>query len=278
MKKWFLFLVLTGMIAFPVFGEDAAKVIAADKITDAPEDDATKLAKATQNPIADLISLPFQWNVGFETGPEGHTSSVLNIQPVIPLNLNEDWNLITRTIVPIVNQPPVGGLDRQEWELGNTQFSGFFSPKDSGEWIWGFGPIFEFPTHTNDVLASDNYSVGPTFVALKMDGPWVYGGLINQLWSFYGDDPEVNKMLIQPFINYNLDDGWYLSSGPIITADWKAKNSDQWTIPVGGGIGKIVKIGKLPLNISTQVFYNVETPENGSDWSARFQLQFLFPK
>ncbi|MHC4836270.1 MAG: neuromedin U [Planctomycetota bacterium] len=278
MKKWFLFLVLTGMIAFPVFGEDAAKVIAADKITDAPEDDATKLAKATQNPIADLISLPFQWNVGFETGPEGHTSSVLNIQPVIPLSLNNDWNLITRTIVPIVNQPPVGGLDRQEWELGNTQFSGFFSPKDSGEWIWGFGPIFEFPTHTNDVLASDNYSVGPTFVALKMDGPWVYGGLINQLWSFYGDDPEVNKMLIQPFINYNLDDGWYLSSGPIITADWKAKNSDQWTIPVGGGIGKIVKIGKLPLNISTQVFYNVEKPEGGSDWSARFQLQFLFPK
>ncbi|MHC5139497.1 MAG: neuromedin U [Planctomycetota bacterium] len=278
MKKWFLFLVLTGMIAFPVFGEDAAKDVAADKITDAPEDDATALAKATQNPIADMISLPFQWNVGFETGPEGHTSSVLNIQPVIPLSLNNDWNLITRTIVPIVNQPPVGGLDRQEWELGNTQFSGFFSPKDSGEWIWGFGPIFEFPTHTNDVLASDNYSVGPTFVALKMDGPWVYGGLINQLWSFYGDDPEVNKMLIQPFINYNLDDGWYLSSGPIITADWKAKNSDQWTIPVGGGIGKIVKIGKLPLNISTQVFYNVETPENGSDWSARFQLQFLFPK
>ncbi|MHC5146268.1 MAG: neuromedin U [Planctomycetota bacterium] len=278
MKKWFLFLVLTGMIAFPVFGEDAAKDVAADKIADVEEDNATELAKATQNPIADLISLPFQWNVGFDTGPDNHTSSVLNIQPVIPLSLNNDWNLITRTIVPIINQPPVGGLDRQEWELGNTQFSGFFSPKDSGEWIWGFGPIFEFPTHTNDVLASDNYSVGPTFVALKMDGPWVYGGLINQLWSFYGDDPEVNKMLIQPFINYNLDDGWYLSSGPIITADWKAKNSDQWTIPVGGGIGKIVKIGKLPLNISTQVFYNVETPENGSDWSARFQLQFLFPK
>ncbi|MHC4204943.1 MAG: neuromedin U, partial [Planctomycetota bacterium] len=204
--------------------------------------------------------------------------SVLNIQPVIPINLNDDWNLITRTILPVVNQPPVGNLDRQEWELGNVQFSGFFSPRDSGGLTWGFGPVFEFPTHTNDVLASDNYSAGPTFVALKMEGPWVYGGLINQLWSFSGDDPEVNKMLIQPFINYNMEDGWYLSSAPIITADWKRDSDDQWTIPVGGGIGKIIRIGKLPLNVSTQCFYNVEAPDGGDDWSARFQLQFLFPK
>ncbi|MHC4881381.1 MAG: neuromedin U [Planctomycetota bacterium] len=271
MKKWFVILTVMGVFVLSTFAADAEQ-----ESTDG--DDSTELAKQTQNPIADLISLPFQWNVNFDTGPDNHTSSVLNIQPVIPFHLNDDWNLITRTIVPIVNQQPIGGLDRQEWELGNTQFSGFFSPKDSGEWIWGFGPIFEFPTHTNDVLNSDNYSAGPTFVALKMDGPWVYGGLINQLWSFYGDDPEVNKMLIQPFINYNMDDGWYLSSSPILSADWTARSSDQWTIPIGGGIGKIVRIGKLPLNISTQVFYNVEAPENGSDWSARFQLQFLFPK
>ncbi|OQY03525.1 MAG: neuromedin U [Desulfobacteraceae bacterium 4572_123] len=236
------------------------------------------MAKKTQNPISDLISLPFQWNVGFDTGPDGRTSSVLNIQPVIPFNLSEDWNLITRTIVPVVNQPPIGALDREEWGLSNIQFSSFFSPQDSGEWIWGLGPIFEFPTNTHNIQASDNYSAGPTFVALKLDGPWVYGGLINQLWSFYGDDSEVNKMLIQPFLNYNMDDGWYLTSGPIITANWKAKNSDQWTIPVGGGVGKIVKIGKLPLNLSVHAYYNVEAPESGSDWSARFQVQFLFPK
>lgn len=271
MKKWLTILTLGAIFSFAAFAEESVPQQEA-------EDNSTELAKQTQNPIADLISLPFQWNVGFDTGPDNHTSSVLNIQPVIPFNLSDDWNLITRTIVPIVNQQPIGPLDRQEWELGNTQFSGFFSPRNSGEWTWGLGPILEFPTHTNDVLNSDNYSAGPTFVALKMEGPWVYGGLINQLWSFYGDDPEVNKMLIQPFINYNMDDGWYLASGPIITADWKADSSDQWTIPVGGGIGKIVKIGKLPLNIQTQVFHNVETPENGSDWSARFQLQFLFPK
>jgi hypothetical protein len=279
--KHIFFLMLMGMIAFTVFAEEAAPKQDVENSSDTSEpvkDSKEELAKASQNPIADLISLPFQWNVGFETGPDGRTSSVLNIQPVIPFNLNDDWNLITRTIVPVINQPPVGAMDREEWGLGNVQLSTWLSPRKSGEWIWGVGPIFEFPTKTNDILASDNYSVGPTFVALKMDGPWVYGGLINQLWSFYGDDSEVNKMLIQPFLNYNMADGWYLSSSPIITADWKRDSNNQWTIPVGGGIGKIIKIGKLPVNVSTQIFYNVESPDTGSDWSARFQVQLLFPK
>ncbi len=280
MKKFIVLLMLMGMPAFTAFAEDTAREVVedGDGIVEPGEDETAELARATQNPVADLISLPFQWNVGFENGPDDRTSSVLNIQPVIPLNLNDNWNLITRTILPIVNQPPVGTLSRQEWELGNTQFSGFFSPRDSKGLVWGFGPIFEFPTHTNDVLASENYSAGPTFVAIKMAGPWVVGGLINQLWSFSGDDPEVNKMLIQPIINYNLDDGWYLSSAPIITANWTRDSSNQWTIPVGGGIGKIIRVGKLPINVSTQFFYNVESPDNGDDWSARFQLQFLFPK
>ncbi|MHC4370578.1 MAG: neuromedin U [Planctomycetota bacterium] len=261
MKKYIIvLLMLIGTPAFTAFAEETAGNVVGNgnEIIEPGEHDTGELARATQNPIADLISLPFQWNVGFENGPDDRTSSVLNIQPVYPINLNDDWNLITRTILPIVNQPPVGTLSRQEWELGNAQFSGFFSPRDSKGWIWGFGPIFEFPTHTNDVLASDNYSTGPTFVALKMQGPWVYGGLINQLWSFSGDDPEVNKMLIQPFINYNMEDGWYLSSSPIITADWTRDSSNQWNIPVGGGFGKIIRVGKLPINVSTQIFYNVE--------------------
>jgi len=267
MNNRIVLIMLVGVLALTAFARGAEG-----------EDDAGKLARQTQNPIADLISLPFQWNIGIDSGPDNRTSSVLNIQPMIPFNLSTDWNLITRTIVPIVNQPPVGTLNRQEWEFGNTQFSAFFSPRDSEGWTWGFGPVLEFPTNTKDVLASDNYSAGPTFVALKMNGPWVYGGLINQLWSFSGHDPEVNKMLIQPFINYNMDDGWYLSSSPIITADWTRDHSNQWTIPVGGGIGKIIRIGKLPLNVSSQFFYNVESPEGGDEWTIRLQLQFLFPK
>ena len=162
--------------------------------------------------------------------------------------------------------------------LGNIQFPGFLSPRDSGEWIWGVGPVFEFPSNSDDRLGSDNWSAGPSIVALKMEGPWVYGALWNQLWSYAGNDPEVNKMLIQPFINFNMEDGWYLSSSPIITADWTADSSQQWTIPIGGGLGKIIRIGKLPVNLSVQAFHNIESPRNGSDWSARFQLQFLFPK
>ncbi len=273
MKQWPIVL-LAVFLAVPVFAENED----GDGIIEEGEDETAELAKAAQNPIADMISLPFQWNINFDTGPGNHTASALNVQPVYPINLSDDWNLITRTIIPIVNQQPVAGYNRQEWELGNTQVSGFFSPRDSDGFIWGFGPIFEFPTHTKDVLASDNYSAGPTFVALKMEGPWVVGGLWNQLWSFSGDDSEVSKMLIQPIINYNMDDGWYLVSSPIITADWKADSSDQWTIPLGGGLGKIIRIGKLPLNVSTQAFYHVESPEHGAEWSARFQLQFLFPK
>ena len=284
MKKSLILLMVVGMLSFTAFAEesptvDLDKVWDGDGILEPGEDETAELARASQNPVADMISLPFQWNVFFETGPGGNTASVLNIQPVIPFHLNEDWNLITRTVVPVINQPPAGPLDRQEWELGNTLFTAFLSPQDTYKgWIWGVGPAIEFPTHTNDVLASDNYSAGPSFVGLKMDGPWVYGALWNQLWSFSGDDPEVNKMLLQPFVNYNMDDGWYLISSPIMTANWKADSSDQWTIPVGGGLGKIFRIGKQPVNVNTQFFYNAETPEYGPDWSVRFVLQFLFPK
>jgi hypothetical protein len=111
-----------------------------------------------------------------------------------------------------------------------------------------------------------------------MEGPWVYGGLLTQLWSYYGDDPEVNVTALQPFINYNMKDGWYLSSAPIITANWSADSSNQWTIPVGGGIGKVFKIGEQPVNASVRAYYNVESPRNGSDWQLQFQMQFLFPK
>ncbi len=245
MKKWIVVLMLTGVFAFTAFAEDpapkpeAAKSSTAGKLT---ADDKLALAKAAQNPVSDMINLPFQWNVGFDTGPDNHTSSVLNIQPVIPFNLSEDWNLITRTIVPVVNQPPVGALDRKEWGLANVQFAGFLSPKDTYKgWIWGAGPIFEFPPNTSDILASDNYSVGPTFVALRKDGPWVYGGLINQLWSFYGDDQEVNKMLIQPFVNYNMDDGWYLTSGRSSPRTGRPKIATSGPSPSAAALAKLLR-------------------------------------
>ncbi|MHC4265789.1 MAG: neuromedin U [Planctomycetota bacterium] len=281
MKKLIVVLMLVGMVSLCAMAQDSADAYLeedGDGVIEPGENETEELQRAVQNPVAELISLPFQNNITFETGPKGRTQNILNIQPVIPFNLNEDWNLITRTIVPIINQPPLTDAQSRQRGVGNTQFSAFLSPTKSGKWLWGAGPNFEFPTNSDDMLGSDNWSAGPSLVVLTMEGPWVYGGLINQLWSYSGSDPEVNKMLIQPFINYNMEDGWYLSSSPIITANWKADSSNQWTIPVGGGIGKIIRIGKLPVNVSTQVFYNVESPNSGGDWSARFQLQLLFPK
>ena len=245
------------------------------------EQSATDLAKQTQNPIADLISLPFQYNAYFETGPKAKTQNVLLIQPVIPLNMNDDWNFIARPIIPLLNQPPLTDAQNRNHGLGNVQFQGFFSPKDKvGDWIVGFGPYLEFPTNSgpDNRFGSDNWSAGPAFVGLKMDGPWVYGGLVSQLWSYSGDDPEVNTTAFQPFVNYNMEDGWYLVSAPVITSNWSAVSSQQWTIPVGGGIGKIFKIGKQPVNASLKAYYNTQAPRSGADWQLQFQIQFLFPK
>ena len=262
------------------------KYLAADEPTSAPteeqgaEKSAEELAKLTQNPVANLISVPFQNNFNFNIGPKNATQWVLNVQPVIPFSLNEDWNLITRTIVPIIYQEsPADGVD-YVFGLGDINPSFFFSPvKPWHGIIWGVGPVFTLPTGTDPQLTSGKWSAGPTAVALKMDGPWVYGALFNQQWSFAGwGDQEVNAMLIQPFVNYNFKGGWYLTSSPIITANWKADSDNRWIVPLGGGGGKIVKLGKLPLNISLQGYYNVVHPDEGPDWQLRFQVQLLFPR
>jgi len=245
------------------------------------EQSATDLAKKTQNPISDLISLPFQYNTFFETGPKGKTQNTLLIQPVIPFTLNDDWNFIARPIIPLLEQPPLTDGQNRNHGLGNIQFQGFLSPKKPKDWIWGFGPYLEFPTNSgpDGRFGSDNWSAGPAFVALQMKGPWVYGGLVSHLWSYHGNDPEVNITAIQPFLNYNLKGGWYLSSSPVITANWSATDSDdQWTIPIGGGIGRVFKIGKQPVNVSLRAYHNLESPKSGSDWQLQFQIQFLFPK
>jgi hypothetical protein len=267
----------SAMAAFPAQAEPAAT--GSSQAQPAAEKSATDLAKQTQNPVADLISLPFQNNTYFEVGPDGKTQNVLLIQPVVPMSLNEDWNFINRPIIPLINQPAFTPDEDREFGLGNIQFQGLFSPKEPvGGWILGFGPYFEFPTNTDDQLGSDNWSAGPAFVALKMEGPWVYGALFTHLWSYAGSDSEINLTGIQPFINYNLEDGWYLTTNPVISANWSADSGNTWTVPVGGGIGKVFMVGKQPVNAAVRAFYNVETPEYGPDWQLQCQVQFMFPK
>lgn len=242
------------------------------------------LLKAAQNPVANLISVPFQNNFNLGAGTDGHDNQciyVLNFQPVIPVELSEDWNLITRTIVPIINQPALApGMD-SAFGLGDINPSFFFSPAKSEGLIWGVGPTFTFPTGTSPELTSGMYSAGICAVALRIDKEWVYGALINQQWSYGGWGPqEFNQLLIQPFVNYNLPDRWYVTTSPVITANW-AQASDYenvWTLPVGGGFGKLVHFGRLPVNLQLATYYNLLTPDGGPTWQVRFQFQFLFPK
>jgi hypothetical protein len=238
------------------------------------------LAKASQNPVADMISVPIQNNMNFGFGPESKMQNIMNIQPVIPFSLNKDWNLITRTIMPIVWQPELAPGIGPESGLGDIQFSMFLSPNKAEGFIWGVGPVFQFPSATDDLLGNGKFSAGPTAVGLLIKGHWVLGALVQNVWSYAGDSDRkhVNQFLLQPFINYNFQHGWYVTSAPIVTIDWTADSDDMWTVPLGGGVGKILRIGKLPVNISTQAYYNVATPEYGADWQLRLQMQFLFPR
>ena len=240
--------------------------------------DKDDLAKKSQNPVSNMISVPFQNNINFNIGPYDRTQNVLNIQPVYPITLSENLNLITRTIIPFISQP-IGESD-SKFGIGDINFTAFFSPADPGKVIWGLGPTFFLPTASDASLGSEKWSVGPALVVLTMPGSWVIGLLANNVWSFAGNEErsDVNQMLLQYFINYNLPDGWYLTSAPVITANWKAESGQQWTVPFGGGFGKIFKIGSQPLNAQVQAFANVVKPDNGADWSLRLQLQFLFPQ
>lgn len=242
--------------------------------------DEEQLAKAAQNPVGDLISLPFQNNTSFGIGPNDRTLNVLNIQPVYPINMSSKWNLITRTIAPIITQPDIASESGSTTGLGDINFTAFLSPAAPGKWIWGAGPAILLPTATDDQLGSGKWGLGPSLVVLTMNGPWVYGVLVNNVWSVAGDKDrgDVNAFLLQYFINYNMADGWYVVSAPIITANWEAPSEGRWVVPFGGGAGKILRLGKLPLNAQVQAYYNVEKPEFGPDWSLRAQLQLMFPK
>ena len=242
-----------------------------------------ELAKLAQNPVGNLISVPLQNNTNLNFGPEEGTQNIANLQPVIPISVNEDWNIITRTILPIVSNPQLYPGDDRTNGIGDTLFSAFLSPAQPGKVIWGVGTAIQVPTHSNSELGNRNWGAGPSFVVLHLEqgSPWVYGALVNNVWSTDSSDadPAYNNGVIQPFLNYNFKSGLYLTSSPVLTVNWKAEDSDdRWTVPLGGGVGKIFHLGKLPLNTQLGAYYNVVSPENGADWQLRAQVQVMFPK
>jgi hypothetical protein len=241
---------------------------------------ASSLQKATQNPVANLISVPLQNNSNFGIGAYDRSQDVLNIQPVIPVKLNDRWNLIMRIIQPVVWQPYPTVNTGGEYGFGDMNPTFFVSPGKPGKLIWGIGPAFVVPTATNDILGQGKFSLGPSFVALAQPGHWTVGALVNNVWSVAGSGgrPVVNQMLLQYFINYNMKKGWYLTIQPILTANWRGSNGNIWTVPFGGGVGRIMKLGFQPVNLSAQFYGNAEYPSGSSPWNMRLQIAFLFPK
>lgn len=251
---------------------------------------ADKLRKAAQNPVASLISVPIQENWNFNIGSANRTQNVMNIQPVIPLSAGTNWNLIIRWITPVVYQPfavnvpqPPGPLVQVQsgvYGFGDMQPAFFFSPK-KGKVIWGLGPQMLLPTATNTtILGQGKFGLGPTAVVLVQPGKWTLGFLANNVWSVAGhsDRPDVNQFLFQYFINYNLAKGWYLTWQPTLTANWEMKNGGRWVVPLGGGIGRIMRLGAQPVNLGLQFYGNAVHPPGASPWTLRISLAFLFPK
>jgi hypothetical protein len=240
------------------------------------------LAKATQNPVASLISVPFQNNINFAAGPYGRVQNVLNIQPVIPMELSDSWNLITRIIIPIIEQPQIATPSLGTSGFGDLNPTFFFSPAKVHKLIWGLGPTFSLRTETNSTLGNGKWGAGPALVALVQPKEWTIGFLANNIWSFAGDknSPSVKAFLLQYFVNYNFKKGWYLTSSPILTASWNAPSGtgNQWVVPFGGGFGRIFRMGKQPVNGSLTAYYSSIRPDFYPAWSVRFQVALLYPK
>jgi hypothetical protein len=235
------------------------------------------LAKKLANPVADLISAPIQSNYDFGIGPGDGTKWTTNIQPVIPFGINGEWNVISRTILPVIDQNGIapGGLS-DAFGLGDTLQSFFFSPKSSDP-IWGLGPAFLIPTATDPLLGSEKWAAGPTAVVLKQDGPWTCGALANHLWDYAGDDGRgsVNATFFQPFASYITPTKTTFTVNSETSYDW---HNDQWIVPVNFVVSQLLKVGGQPLQIFAGARYYLETPAGSPDWGLRFGITFLFPK
>jgi hypothetical protein len=255
----------------------------ATQATPAAAANAEELRKASQNPVSSLISVPLQNTNNFGIDPGDRTQDVLNIQPVIPVKVSDNWNMIVRVITPIIYQPfpaPSPAPQVGVYGLGDIQPTFLLSPSKPHKLIWGAGPIFQLPTATSHYLGQGKLGMGPNVVALAMPGHFVVGVLVNNTWSVAGSGsrPPINQMLLQYFINYNMKKGWYLNTSPILTSNWEASNGGRWVVPFGGGVGRIMKLGFQPVSLSVRFYGNAVHPPGASPWSMLLQCTFLFPK
>ena len=240
------------------------------------ESDAAALAKKSANPVANMITIPLQFNFNFGIGEFNRTQTVLNVMPVIPFRLNDKINVINRIIVPIINQPDIAEESGGTFGIGDINYSMFFTPSKAGKVIWGIGPAFNIPTRTNDNLGSSEFGIGPTGVVLMMTGNWAYGLTANNVWSY--ENGNLNALYSQVFVVYTFPSAWFAQVMPTITANWKAPKGQQWSIPLGANLGKVVKFGNQPVKLIGGAAYYAVKPDVGPDWQLFAQMIFLFPK
>jgi hypothetical protein len=241
--------------------------------------DATELAQITQNPLADMVSVPLRHDINGDVAKTEQYQSVFNAQGIYPFHIGDRYNLITRSKLPIISQPSVLTKDSRQGGIGDFEVAALFTPVLPGKWIWGVGPVGTLPTASRASMGTDKLGLGVAADVLRIQGPWVYGVMFKDIFSVLGDSakPDAHTMHLEPFVYYNFDDGWYAVSAPTITADWEAGGGDTWTIPLGAGFGRSFYGGNMPMNAGAHFYRNLDKPSTGADWTLRLIFQILFP-
>jgi hypothetical protein len=238
----------------------------------------TDLSKDTENPVARQITLPLRYEADFDDGAYNATKDTFEIdQAVVPFRLNEDWALITRTKLPLESLPPKKLGEHWTFGLSNGYTTFFLSPEHGQGFYWGAGPVLYYPTATNPALGVNKWGSGPSVAFLHQDAsPWVLGAVINNIWSF-GGPPGTNALFLNPIVNYHFGDGWSVGSSPEITTNWIASGG-KWTVPVGGGFGKLFRVDGQAVRVDLDSYYNAVRPQASNEtWLVQLKLTFVFP-
>lgn len=263
-------LLLAGHLCLAQGETDSARAVRHSK-------EAASLAKASQNPVANMVSLPLQYNYYTNGGLGTQSELVLNVQPVVPLPIGERWLIVSRTIVPFTNLPLTNTT--RATGIADIQEQAYFTAAHPGKFTWALGPVFSFPTATNPLLETGQWGLGPTAVALVMPGPWVIGVLVNNIWRIGGaaHGQVLNTFTTQPFINFNMPNAWAIATAPLITSNWSAPEGQRWTVPIGLGVTKITHVGDQPLNLLMEYYHNVKHPDLAGSEQLRLEVAFLWP-